>query len=71
MEVDPPSAITRFGIVFLIGGLTLIFVLWGVLRYFDKPRPPVPVRPEQRTVATPSIPPLLARPSPSDVPHGR
>ncbi len=39
MEVDPLSAMTRFGIFFLIGGVTLIFVMWGVLKHFDKPRP--------------------------------
>ena len=60
MEVDPPSAITRFGIFFLIGGVTLIFIMWGVLKYFDQPHPPTPAKPEP----TPTVPPLLARPSP-------
>ena len=60
MKVDPPSAITRFGIFFLIGGITLIFILWGVLRYFDKPPASTPAKPEPAQ----TVPPLLARPSP-------
>ena len=68
MEVDPPSAITRFGIFFLIGGVTLIFVMWGVLKYFDRPGQASFAKPEPTPVVTPTIPPLLARPSPSAVP---
>ena len=64
MEVDPPSAITRFGIFFLIGGVTLIFIMWGVLRYFDQPRLSVPAKPQPTPVVAPTVPPLLARPSP-------
>ena len=60
MEVEPPSATTRFGIFFLIGGVTLIFVMLGILKHFDQPRPPAPAKPTPQ----PSIPPLLARPTP-------
>ncbi len=68
MEVDPPSALTRFGIFFLIGGITLILILWGVLKYFDKPGAVSFAKPEPTLLVTPTVPPLLARPSPSGSP---
>ncbi len=65
MEVEPPSATTRFGVFFLIGGVTLILVMLGILKHFDRPHAPAPAA---APVASPTIPPLLARPSPSVVP---
>ena len=41
MEIDPPSAMTRFGMFFLAGGVALIFATWGVLKWLDQPRAPV------------------------------
>ncbi len=41
MEVDPPSAMTRFGMFFLAGAVALIFATWGVLKWLDQPRTPV------------------------------
>ena len=38
MEVDPPSAMTRFGMFFLAGAVVLIFATWGVLKWLDQPR---------------------------------
>ena len=45
MEVDPPSAMTRFGMFFLMGGVVLILALWGVLKWLDQPRTPLPPSP--------------------------
>lgn len=61
MEVEPPSATTRFGIFFLVGGVTLIFVMLGILKHFDRPHPYAPVA---KPTASPTVPPLLARPTP-------
>lgn len=44
---NTPSATTRFGIFFLIGGVTLIFVFWGILRYLKDSKHPAPAA--QRT----------------------
>lgn len=40
MEFDPPSALTRFGMFFLAGGVALIFALWGVLKWLDSSHQP-------------------------------
>ena len=38
MDVDPPSAMTRFGMFFLAGGVALILAMWGALKWLDQPR---------------------------------
>ncbi len=50
MEVDPPPAMTRFGMFFLAGAVALIFATWGVLKWLDQPR--TPPHPEKALVAT-------------------
>ena len=52
MEVDPPSAMTRFGMFFLAGAVALIFATWGVLKWLDQPR--TPSHPEKAPVVTSS-----------------
>ena len=55
MEVEPPSAMTRFGMFFLAGGVAMIFAMWGVLKWLDQPR--VPAHPEKALISpSPQVP---------------
>ena len=64
MEFDPPSALTRFGMFFLAGGVALIFAMWGVLKWIDKPHSPA--KPDKTSAAvasaSPSPTPQASRP---------
>ena len=54
---NTPSATTRFGLFVLIGGVTLVFIFWGVLRYLEDSRRSVPTTQKARTQAVPILAP--------------
>ena len=59
-STDSPSALTRFGFFFLIGGVTLVLAFLGVLHYLSdhRPKPPAPPNQAPPATATPVATPL-------------